>query len=150
MLFELNTDAGDQGLVRVKKNDRRYVSVDAMNLAAFFAAATKGSGELEHLIRGSVEMKSNNARGGDGDLVINLLDCDRSLLIDLDLFDTPEGVKFLRHHYTLHKVPSVSISESPFETVGTDLLNRPSSRTSLPPGETVYQFLACTVPLFYG
>ena len=63
-------------------------------------------------------MNANGACDSDGDLVIDLLDCDRSRLVDLDLFDTPEGIKFFRHHGTLHKAPSGHIGD-PYRRRGT-------------------------------
>jgi hypothetical protein len=39
-------------------------------------------------------MDADNARDGDRDLVIDLLDCDPSRFANLDLIDKPTPVKF--------------------------------------------------------
>jgi len=52
-------------------------------------------------------MDANNARDGDRDLVIDLLNCDRGRLTDLDLIDNPRPVTFLAIATLSNKVPCI-------------------------------------------
>jgi len=45
-------------------------------------------------------MNAHNTRDDDGDLVADPLDCDRSRLVDFDLSDTPQIVRFFPITYT--------------------------------------------------